>query len=288
MSTPTIDLIINADDFGYFKCVSEGIVQAAVAGVVGATGIMANAPGLDAQLPSLDRCAKLDLGVHLNLSLGVPLSGEMARSLAAFGGIFPDVFAMTAHILSRRIGLDAVEAEWRCQIKQLLERGLVLRFVNSHEHLHMLPGLFSLACRLAAEYGIPQVRLTRAEWWPPKDFKANVRNGLVQGMVWAAMRHASPKTPIFIGLGRSGRLDVDYLRQLFAKLRPGRSYELMCHPGQFDPAEITDPKLLGYHAWQDELAALTSPEIEALCEQFGIRLVNYRGMPLVSKCQADG
>jgi len=270
----SIRLIVNADDYGYFSCVSRGIRQAARAGAVSATGILANGPQLDTQIGWLADCENLDFGIHLNLTSRQPLTSQMADKL--LGGRFPSVFAMAGHIVSGRISRDAVRAEWRAQIESVLRLGVPLRFLNSHEHVHMLPGLFSLAQELAGEYGISHVRLTRAEWLPPLGFSNILRNGLLQAMEWANESKAEASTPVFIGLSRSGRLDLAYLKTVFAKLKSGLTYELMCHPGLFDPAEITDPRLLAYHAWEDELALLTNPKLKDLYDEYGIHLVNYR------------
>lgn len=267
-------LIVNADDYGYFACVSRGILQAARAGAVSATGILANGPDLERQAAALAECGNLDVGVHLNLTCRRPLTAGMAGRLE--GGEFPGAFALAGRVLSGAVPLDAVRAEWRAQIEAVLRLGLPVRFLNSHEHVHMLPGLFALAQALAAEYRIPHVRLTRAEWLPPSGFAGLLRSGLLQAMQWAAQSRAAPGAPRFIGLGRSGRLDLAYLKTVFARLEPGLTYELMCHPGRFDPAEITDPRLLAYHAWEAELALLTSPQLKDLYDEHGIRIVNYR------------
>ena len=39
-------LIVNADDYGYFDCVSKGILESASRGIVTATGVFANRPAL--------------------------------------------------------------------------------------------------------------------------------------------------------------------------------------------------------------------------------------------------
>ena len=275
-ANPAIRLIVNADDYGYFSCVSRGIAEAAGVGALSATGILANGPGLDAQIGWLAGSAALDLGVHLNLTSGRPLTAAMASKLDAWGGGFPGAFAMAGQILSGKIGLETVRVEWRAQIETLSRRGLALRFLNSHEHIHMLPGLFGLAVELAAEYQIPHLRLARAEWLPPSGFSAMLRNGVLQALALANRPRALAGTPILLGLGRSGKLDLAYLKTVFARLRPGAVYELMCHPGRFDPAEISDPRLLAYHAWESELALLTGPAIQELYQEYGISIVNFR------------
>jgi predicted glycoside hydrolase/deacetylase ChbG (UPF0249 family) len=275
---PAIRLIVNADDYGYFPCVSRGIVQAASAGAISATGILANGPQLSNQIGRLAGYPNLDLGVHLNLTSRAPLTAEMSGKLQAWGGDFPGVFAMAGQILSRKIALETVRAEWRAQIETVLRLGLELRFLNSHEHIHMLPGLFTLARELAAEYKIPFVRLTRADWLPPYRFSAVLRSLVLQTLESLSRFHAEYGTPLFLGLGASGKLDLAYLQKLYAQLQPGRVYELMCHPGLYDPVEMTDSRLLVYHAWEAELALLTGPEVQGLYQKYGISVVNFRNI----------
>ena len=277
--TPAIRLIVNADDYGYFPCVSRGILQAAISGVVGATGILANGPQVAEQARWLDDCEDLDLGVHLNLTAGRPLTQALAERLDQ--GRFPSPFALAARLLTGRIGVALVRDEWRAQIESLLSLrpgGLPLRFLNSHEHVHMLPPLFRVATGLAREYRLPFIRRVRVDWRPPFGVPALLRNLVMGAMVLANSGQADRAQPLFIGLSRSGRLDLAYLKARFAGLRPGSVYELMCHPGLFDPAQITDPRLLVYHDWEGELALLCGEAFRSLCASYGIELTNYRAL----------
>ena len=82
-----IYLIINADDYGYFPCISQGILEAASSGALTATGILANSPSLKAHLEWLDAVEGLDLGVHLNLAFRQPLTATMTEKLAHWKGL---------------------------------------------------------------------------------------------------------------------------------------------------------------------------------------------------------
>ena len=82
----------------------------------------------------------------------------------------------------------------------------------------------------------------------------------------------------FLGLQQSGRLDLTYFEEIVPRLRPGEVYELMCHPGQLDRGEVDDPRLLGYHDWEGELATLTNPAVAELLQRHGVRLVGYRDL----------
>jgi len=273
MAKASIDLIINADDYGYYPCVSQGILAAAKSGALTATGILANSPDLATQLQWLTGLESIDVGIHLNLTYGQPLTEVMANKLESKQGQFPNAYAMSGLLLTGKISLADVRAEWRAQIETC--QAQKLRFLNSHEHIHMLPLLFPLVLELAKDYGIQYVRLTQAEWLSPFGLSALVRNTLMQTMQLINQGHLKVKQPLFLGLSRSGKLDYDYLTTIFSKLKPGQSYELMCHPGHFNPTEISDAKLLAYHDWEGELALLQSPKVHDLYEQFGIRLSPY-------------
>lgn len=275
--SPPIRLIVNADDYGYFSSVTRGIVDGAHAGVVTATGVMANSPDLAERLRWMNGTGTLDWGVHLNLTYGEPLTGAMATALERWQGRFPGKFAMISAIVSRRIAADTVETEWRAQIGRCLDNGLQLRFLNSHEHVHMLPPLFAVTERLADEFGIRHVRHTRPEWMVSRPLQGCFRNVVLGGLAALGAARARRGPPIgFLGLAVSGRLTLDYLRERLPRLVPGACYELMCHPGHFDADEIRDPALRAYHAWESELAVLRSPAFGELCREHGVALSGYR------------
>ncbi len=273
-------LIVNADDYGYFRSVSRGILAAAQKGIVTATGILANGPHFEECVRWLREGPELDLGVHLNLTLGEPLTADMRRHLDRWSGRFPAKFTLARALLAHAIPMRAVETEWRAQIERCRDAGLSLQFINAHEHLHMFPGLYRRAHDLAAHYAIPHVRLTRPDRTPPFKPGPLLRHAILRGLAWLHQsagdrQHAA----VFLGLSESGRLDERALTRTLAGIRPGRVYELMCHPGFDDPAEIASSALRRYHDWEGEYRALTAPAVREALDARGIRLIGYRHLP---------
>jgi predicted glycoside hydrolase/deacetylase ChbG (UPF0249 family) len=273
-------LIVNADDYGYYDCVSRGILQSARHGIVTATGILATGKRFDAHISWLTDHPNLDLGLHLNLTDREPLTRDMRNRLARWQGRFPPKFALAMAVMSGFLPVALVKLEWRAQIERCLDKGLMLRFVNSHEHIHMLPPLFRLVSELAQEYDIAHVRLPasdRLRNWKPG---ALIRDTLIKGLASFNRSRQDHPALAFLGMAESGRLSLGRLRDLLPRLKPGGVYELMCHPGFRVDAEIDNPKLFGYHDWEGELAALTSPEARTLLEHHNIRLIGYRDLEL--------
>ena len=269
-------LIVNADDYGYFRCVSRGILKAAADGIVTATGVLSNATNFAEHAARLRDCDALDVGVHLNLTDGVPLTAELRNGLSRGSGRFPGKFRMAAAIMAGVVKTDDVQREWRAQIERCLDNGLRVRFLNSHEHLHMLPSLFMVTRALAKEYDIAHIRFPTSQRFGTPSGGSLFRGAVIKTLESINRRHADTPNARFLGLETSGKLDLPYLQRSLSHLGAGEVYELMCHPGEFDAGEVTDTRLPRYHDWEGELAVLTSAEARALLDRHGIRLIGYR------------
>jgi predicted glycoside hydrolase/deacetylase ChbG (UPF0249 family) len=273
-------LIVNADDYGYFRCVSQGILEAAARGIVKATGVIANRDNLEEQTAYLEDCMSIDAGVHLNLTTGTPLTAAMRAKCSRWAERFPGKYVMSVAVMLGAITRDEVASEWRAQIERCLAAGLKPKFLNSHEHVHMLPLLFGVTTSLAEQYGIVHVRFTTAERPSAPSAGALLRNGVMAGLQMLSARKARRPAPSFLGLQTSGRIDEAYFRRVVPALEHGRIYELMCHPGRLDRGEVRDPRLLGYHDWEGELATLTSAGVRDLLAQHGVSVIGYRDLDL--------
>ncbi len=273
-------LIVNADDYGYFRCVSKGILKAATQGIVTATGVLSNAADFAEHAARLRDCEALDVGVHLNLTDGAPLTTELRNRLSRWSGRFPGKFAMVGAILSRTVRTEDVSREWRAQIERCLDHGLHVRFLNSHEHLHMLPSLFAVTRALAKDYEIRHIRFPTSQLMGSSSNGSLFRGAVIKALEMLNGRHARTPRARFLGLETSGKLDLPHLQRSLSRLAAGEIYELMCHPGEFDAREVTDARLPRYHDWEGELATLTSPAARELLHRRGIRLIGYRHLEI--------
>ena len=272
-------LVVNADDYGRFRCTSRGILEAFEQGVVTATGVMANVDELDAQASWLLDHPGLDVGIHLNLTWGCPLDERLGRRLSRFNHRFPGRIQLLRALVDGSLTVSGVEAEWRLQIERLQQLGLRLTFVNSHEHVHMLPSLHRVARDLARHYEVPFLRFVRPHWREIDGPGAALRAALLAGMAGLSRRSRAHPTSIgVIGTGASGRLQVQAVERLLRRLRPGTVHELMCHPGRMDPGEVDDARLHLFHRWEEELALLTSDRLRALLAELHIRVVGFRDL----------
>ncbi|MHB8088590.1 MAG: ChbG/HpnK family deacetylase [Anaerolineaceae bacterium] len=150
-------LIVNADDYGHTRGVSQGIRQAHLRGIVTSTTAMMNYPGADDDLREAVReCPRLGLGLHLVLTSGNPvLPVEKVPDLVDGEGKFYkyDPFVERMH----QINLTQVNLEWHAQVEAFKNAiGRLPDHLDSHHHSsYFTPALFELMLDLSDELEVP-------------------------------------------------------------------------------------------------------------------------------------
>jgi predicted glycoside hydrolase/deacetylase ChbG (UPF0249 family) len=285
-------LIVNADDFGLTKRVSEGIVDAHRHGIVTSTTLMANGGAFEAAAALSRQVPLLGIGAHLNLSEGIPVSPahRIASLVDARGRLHLTPGRLWKGIVTRQVSLADVERELRAQIAKIHRARIVPRHLDGHKHVHVLPGVSDIVIRLAQEFSIPSVRCPLEE--PPEllnlvggrwSAHASILKQYLVGRGVSAfarrfrqrLAEAGLHCPThFYGLSYTGFLDTRLIGAVLGRLQEGTS-ELMCHPGYAD-ADLaeTGTRLLAER--EVEMFALCSPLIKRLVKR--IRLVNYQAL----------
>lgn len=277
-------LVVNADDFGVSERVNDGIVQAHREGIVTATSLMAPGRAFAHAVRLLQSVPALDVGVHLTLVAEAPLL-KRGSSLIGGDGRFPaGAGALALRWWTGQVHRADVEAEWRAQIERVLDHGIRVSHLDSHQHVHILPGLFDLTRELAARYAIPFVRVPvenlRAGGAPSLHGAKRRLGATLLWVLWRAGRttgtaRARCRSLSFLGFYDGGRLDEKRLRRLLARLRPGGAYELMCHPG-LTPEE---PDIRNWaYRHEMELSALTSASVRSEIAARRIRLCQFKDL----------
>ncbi len=272
-------LIVNADDLGLCAEVNAGILRAHREGIVTAASLLATGRGFDNAVLRLRGAPRLEVGVHLAFVAERALSGPKNTLCGPDGRLPPSAGAFARRWLSGRIRGEDLETEARLQIERIRAAGLVPSHLDSHQHVHLLPGVFERIADLATRFGIETVRLP-AERIPPGGVPA-ARLPRLPGLLAlrllcarARRRRRLPPPLRFAGFLDGGHLTEERLLALLSGLEEGTTTELMCHPGLV-------PGLPEVAAWgyghEEELRALTSPRVRAFLARGGILLCGFRG-----------
>ena len=228
-------LVINADDFGYTKANTAGIIEGYRRGVIRSTTALCNMPYLEWGRDLAKDCTGLGIGVHLTLTLGKSLTG--GRSFTDGQGNF----LSRNEIYAADLDPDEVYAEWKAQIQRYIEVfGHKPSHLDSHHSVHDFnEQQKAIVLRLAEEYGLHVRR------YGPYQYVAG-----------------------FYGPTATRE---DLLRIL--EENEGRDIEIMTHPGYCD-LELYRESSYNVHRVQ-ELDVLCAQEVLDYVRDHGIELTHY-------------
>jgi chitin disaccharide deacetylase len=278
---PCARLVVSADDFGISPRINEGVVRAHREGIVTSASLMAVGRAFEHAVQCCRDTPTLDIGVHLTLTAEQPLLTSRS-SLIGGGGRFPESAGpFLRRWLTCSLRQADVQAEWSAQIERILAQGIRLTHLDSHQHVHCLPGLANLSQRLAKRYGIPFVRVPveglRGGQWSSLHGIKRLFGATALGCCWMLARLTGAKKTKwgemrFLGFHDGGRLDELRLKRMLRALRPGQTYELMCHPG-LRPDEPDVQRWAYRH--EVEMHALIQPSIRSEIATRGIQLCSF-------------
>lgn len=279
MTTPPpqkLQLIVHADDLGLADHINRGIIDAYKHGILTSTSIVACGAAYDDAVLMLKAHPGLDLGVHLTLTQESPLLAPFrVRSLLGDDGRFlPTPQALLRRYLRGRVRLSDIHEEFTAQIRRARASGLRVTHLDSHQHVHMLPGVFQIARDLAQRFSIPAIRLLR-EPLRLAPTKRNLELLVLRRLSRSASRHLQPlrSADHTAGFRVAGRLTAASLLKIIDKLPARGVVELICHPGRKAP---NSPYAHWGYAWQGELDALSAPAVVESLLRRQIQLVSYR------------
>lgn len=302
--------VLHADDFGMNDAVSSGILEGFRSGLLTSTSVLTNAPGcsqalvqwkeLQARfaaggLPSSearqylsDSMAPFDLGIHLNLTQGRPLTGGKYPSELLDGeGWFPGVARLARRLLFGGWKFrDFIEQELKAQVEVLLDHGLSPTHLNAHQYVDTLPVVASLIPALLARYAIPVARvpwersLTRTTLFygfePLNWCLGQIKRVFAFHHLLEIGRRGIAHPAAYFGTSHAGRIDLARMLLFIHAAKAGIT-EIGMHPGS---AVTTETASASHDCWHDplaglrpnELALLISPELALLLETHDIRL----------------
>jgi hopanoid biosynthesis associated protein HpnK len=275
-------LIVHADDFGLSEKVNEGILQAHTRGILTSTSLMATGAAFDHAISIWQSNPTLDVGIHLTLVEEAPvvLAKHVPSLVKSKHQFHQNAVEFIKQYLKGKIRLQEVQLELEAQILKVINRGIRLSHIDSHQHIHMLPKIHEITVGLAKKFGIPAVRLTRETLHLGMLKEKGLFSRLFPLLVLNRFSRFPgdsdvARTDHFFGFFFSGVLNKTNLMKVLDHLPPSGICELMCHPGLDDPHSSYSH---GKYLWQDELQALLDKELPIILLKKGITLISYRDL----------
>lgn len=152
--------ILNADDFGFSRAINRAVLEGFHIGLLKSVSLTANGEAFEEAIEKiLPECQGIGVGVHLNIMEGFALCRDLTLltdDSGKFNNTYLQILYKTYNPKEKDF-LSQVEREFRRQIETIMARTQVSH-IDSHNHIHSIPRIFDIVCRLAKEYGIKQVR----------------------------------------------------------------------------------------------------------------------------------
>jgi predicted glycoside hydrolase/deacetylase ChbG (UPF0249 family) len=268
-------LIVNADDYGLTQGVSRAILRGHEAGIITSTSLLALAPGFEQTVGWLDDAPGLGLGAHLAaVGEDPPLlsAGEIPTLVDERGRLRMSWKQFLPALASRRIDLDDVRREFAAQLERILAIGRPIDHLDTHQNLHLWPGIAEVLIELGERHDIRTIRVTRSRAHGPVGL--TVRR-LAARLEATCDRRGWAYPATSTGLDEAGSLALPAMLGALARLadQAGASAELATHPGEAGDADLARYEW-GYR-WGDELEALCNPALASMVDELGFTLGTF-------------
>lgn len=290
-------LIVNADDFGRSPGANRGILEAHTRGIVSSTTVLINYPSAAAGLDQAQREApRLGLGLHLNLTSGIPVSAPSAvPSLLDPDGRFWHISVWAQHVSDFQT--EHIQRELAAQVARFVElTGRPPDHLDAHHHAtYVHPAALQAMLEFARGYHIP---MRHGLLQPDAHQAVGVVREVIPGIAdtqafrlaegLTEVLNAQPEPPFWPAHFERGFYDrtatLADLLVILTNLPADSLTELMCHPAYVDQELASSPYA---QPRERELRHLTHPAVRECLQAEFIALRSFGDVPRPAAGQPD-
>ncbi len=248
-SSRSFSFCLCADDFALSPGVSRGILAALQAERLTATSVMTTRPSWPLAARDLSAFqATAEIGLHLNLTLGAPLT---PMPLLAPSGDLPSLRSLMSAATRGPLPEREIRTEIGAQIDAFTQHlGRTPDFIDGHQHVHMLPALRVWLFEALQSRGLQGqlwLRDSGDQLLSIARRGSEIKKALILAWLARGFATAAAERGFQTNQGFAGFSDFDAERsypQAFERylVAPGRRHLVMCHPGFVDDELIAlDP-----------------------------------------------
>ncbi|MFH0984779.1 MAG: ChbG/HpnK family deacetylase [Candidatus Omnitrophota bacterium] len=266
---------ITGDDFGLSREINAGMIGIHQKGNLDGVSLMANGEAFDDAVSLIKQHPDLDVGLHLTLVELTPLlSGREVPSLVDKNGFFYADYSqfLRAYILGK-IRLREIDQEIGAQFEKVQRQGVRITRIDSHQQLHMVPGILDIVIKHALKYHVARIRYPytplrfnalQFSAHPDKFLGNMLLNGLClyQGRLLKKYRMIHPDH--YCNASNAGG-PLGEVLQRFQKTRKSGSWEFSFHPAISEHELSKRYPHWRYH-WEQEYHEMMRPDFRSRFE----------------------
>lgn len=234
-------LIITADDYGMCDSVNRAIDDCIAARVVLSTNVMTNMECAEEAADLKKKFPYVSVGLHYNFTVGQPiLPPEQVPSLVDENGNFLDYQKIREKCKNKTYNYEEIAAEMNAQYNRYVQIAGQPDYWNTHENVHVYPGLYQLFRDKSLEFGIRKMRTHKRIFVPSSTGKSDksltwkLTNPIKQIMLKSWQNDSEKKgvcapDGILVRMNEDDKLNLSYL---FANVKWNGSNvaEIAIHP----------------------------------------------------------
>lgn len=289
-------LIVNGDDFGFNREVTDGIIKCHCESILTSTTLMVNMPAAEYAAEQSKKYPNLSVGIHLNLTNNKPVANpQSVPTLVGQDGNFTDRQNVYRKANRFQFSSEEIEIEFRAQIEKFLSFGITPSHCDSHHRVGAWLQTFPIQIKVLKEYGIKKLRthggLYHFDKKCPRKFKvllgALKKNTIklpkntyykLQDIYSRFKGYSLPDERYgFAKLISSPPLkhDIAGWRRLIENM-PHGTIEFNTHPGlpsadPHDTPEFRKVRSADYNF-------LMNPACKKICQEHEVKLINFNGL----------
>ena len=262
---------------------NRAVLQGYNNGFLTSASICANGKAFDAAVNEIiPECPNLGIGVHLNIIECKTLQDFTQTSLLTnYNGTFNNSYLTLMYLANNPLFLEQAEKEFRAQIEKVLKYTKV-DHIDSHVHVHGIPKIFELTCKLAKEYGISQVRTQFENFYfvpdvkkhlnfkyPPNILKIILLNLFTLQNRKTIEKYGLTTNDYIIGVGYTGMMDDNTVFKGLEAIKEDCVVEALIHPCNFSK-KVRNPQC------QIEFMITQNMDLKDKIQRLGFEITNYK------------
>jgi len=157
-----LDIVVNADDFGWDKSCSLAILEAYEKNYITTTTMMSTGAFFDDAVKLVKESRLKDfVGIHFDLTEGYSLTSEIRKAPFFCGSNGAFHMHVNRYKPLNKKQMECVYEELNAQVNRFLETGLSIHHADSHHHIHTAPFIYPIFKKVMDAYGIKKIRISR-------------------------------------------------------------------------------------------------------------------------------
>lgn len=276
-------LIINADDFGLHPTVNKAVIAGYRKGCLTSTSLIINGDAWQEAVEFARENTGLGIGVHLTLVGEKPVTDPaLIPSLVDNQGRFLGNYSVfAARFGCGGVKLSEVRRELTAQLERASACGISFTHIDSHQHLHVFPGVLDIVLELAKARGIRAMRIPDEPLLFTGGFSYSLGRFIARAGLtclakvarYKAKRRGFAVPDHFFGMLAGGNMRREYLLNIIDSL-PGGVSEIMIHPAC--DGQALQALYNWSYQWEGELEAVTSRQVLDRLAAREIKLITFR------------